>query len=218
MKTKLTTRIFCTVLSLVLVSTAYAGLFKDDKSPDEQRKEIQAERQELFQQFVAKEPNLKQQIETAPGYATFSVVNVNLLLLATARGSGVVVNNKTNSVTYMDVIAIGGGIGAGIKDLKLLIIFNEEEAMEKFINDGWQFGASADASLKSGEKGAELGESVSVATPGKDGSLDTTMSGGVSTVTGVKPPMELFTITEAGISAQATISGVKFSKDDELNK
>jgi lipid-binding SYLF domain-containing protein len=55
----------------------------------------------------------------------------------------------------MDVIAVGGSIGEGIKDLRLLIVFNEDKTIEQFINSGWQFGASADASLKSGEKGSE---------------------------------------------------------------
>ena len=82
----------------------------------------------------------------------------------------------------------------------------------------WQFGATADAALKSGEKGVEVGESVSVTTPTEDGGLDSSMSGELGAVTGVKPPMEIFTLTEAGISAQATVSGVKFSRDDKLNE
>lgn len=143
---------------------------------------------------------------------------MNLLLVATARGTGIIIDNKTNEEIYMNVIAVGGGIEAGIKDLRLLIVFNEEKTMEQFIDSGWQFGASADASLKSGEKGAELGESISVATPGEDGRIDSSMSDGVSTITGAKPPMEIYTLIEAGISVQATISGVKFYKDDKLNE
>lgn len=217
MKFKVITNIICILLSLAIVHTASAGIFSSDKSPAEERDTIQKERTELLKEIFSEQPGLEQQIKNAPGYATFSVINVNLLLVATARGTGVVIDKKNNEKIYMDVIAVGGGIGAGIKDLRLLIVFNEEETMEQFINSGWQFGASADASLKSGEKGAELGESISVAAPGEDGSIDSSMSGGVSTITGAKPPMEIYTLTEAGISAQATISGVKFYKDDELN-
>jgi lipid-binding SYLF domain-containing protein len=194
------------------VHTASASIFSSDKSPAEERETIQKERTELLKDIFSEQPELEKKIKNAPGYATFSIINVNLLLVATARGPGIIIDNKTNKQIYMDVISIGGGIGAGIKDLRLLIVFNEEKTMEQFIDSGWQFGASADASLKSGEKGAELGESIAVAAPGEDGSIDSSMSGGVSTITGEKPPMEIYTLTEAGISAQATISGVNFTK------
>lgn len=218
MKLKITTNIICIILSLAIMHTASAGIFSSSKSPAAERETIQKERTELLKDIFSEQPELEQKIKSAPGYATFSVINVNLLLVATARGTGVITDNKNNEKIYMDIISVGGGIGAGIKDLRLLIVFNEDKAMEQFINSGWQFEASADASLKSGKKGAELGESVSVAAPGEDGSIDSSMSGGVSTITGAKPPMEIYTLTEAGISAQATISGVKFSKNDKLNE
>ena len=43
------------------------------------------------------------------------------------------------------------------------------------------------------------------------------MSSGLGKATNVDTSMEVYKITEAGVSLQATISGVKFSKDDELN-
>ncbi len=41
------------------------------------------------------------------------------------------------------------------------------------------------------------------------------MTGGLGTVT--ETELEVYTITEAGISAQATFSGVKFSRAEDLN-
>ena len=55
-----------------------------------------------------------------------------LLLVATVRGTGVVIDNKKNKEIYMDVLSIGGGIGAGVKDLNFLIIFNKHETLEQF--------------------------------------------------------------------------------------
>lgn len=54
--------------------------------------------------------------------------------------------------------------------------------------------------------------------PTEDGGLDSSMIGRLGSITRVKPPMEIFILTEAGISAQATISGVKFSRDDYLKE
>lgn len=164
--------------------------------------------------FFAQYPNLKEKVENAPGYATFSTVNVNLLLLATARGTGLVVDNVKKKETYMNALSVGGGIGAGIKDLSVLIIFNSYETLEQFITSGWQFGVQADAALKSGEKGAAVGESVTVSETGTNPS----MSKGVSEVTNTDAAMDIYKITEAGISAQATIGGVKFSRDEKLNQ
>ena len=81
-------------------------------------------------------------------------------MLATARGVGIVKDNKSGKETFMKVTSIGGGLGAGIKDLQALLIFNDQEALRKFIDSGWQFGAQADASLKSGDKGAAVGEAI----------------------------------------------------------
>ena len=217
MKAKLTTLIILIIFSLTTTGTLSAGIFSDDETPAEQRAQIQTERKEILKKMFEGQPTLEQQVKEAPGYATFSVFNMNLLLVATAKGTGVVIDNEKNQEIYMDVLSVGGGIGAGVKDLNVLIIFNKHETLEQFTTSGWQFGATADAALKSGEKGAEVGESVSVTTPTEDGGLDSSISGGLGAVTGIKPPMEILILTEAGISAQATISGVKFSRDDDLN-
>lgn len=217
MKTRLTIATVVFLFSLAAAASTFAGIFSDDISPAEERTQIEDERKDILKKIFEKQPGLEQQIKEAPGYATFSVFNMNLLLVATARGTGIVVDNIKHEEIYMDVLSIGGGIGAGVKDLNMLIIFNEHKTLEQFTNSGWQFEAKADAALKSGEKGAEIGEAVSVAAPTEDSGLNTSMSGGLGAVTGVKPPMEVFVITEAGIAAQATVSGVKFSRDDELN-
>lgn len=207
---------FQALLCLLFVVPSYAGIFSEDETPEEQRKQIQAERAEILKKVHAEYPELEKKIAAAPGYATFSAVNMNLFLVATSRGTGMVVDNEKNREIYMKVLGVAGGIGAGIKDLNVLILFNEYETLEQFVTSGWQFGAQADAALKSGEKGAELGESVSMAAPTEEG-VDTSMSSGLGTVTSTETAMEIYKITEAGISAQATIGGVKFSKDEDLN-
>ena len=217
MKTQIITYTLLIMFSFVSANPTCAGIFGKDESPAEQRKQIQTERKEVLDKVFKLQPQLEKKVEKAPGYATFSAVNMNLLLLATTRGTGIVVDNEKNEVTYMKVTSVGGGIGAGVKDLSVLIIFNEHEALERFVNSGWYFAAQADAALKVGEKGGEVGESTSVAAPTKNGGLDASMSGGMSGVTQVETAMEIYKITETGIAAQATVSGVKFSKDDELN-
>jgi hypothetical protein len=42
---------------------------------------------------------------------------VNVLLLSTARGSGLAVNNKTKQETFMKMASAGAGLGMGVKIL-----------------------------------------------------------------------------------------------------
>ena len=202
---------------IVLLCVVFCGCASTrNNTPDQQRAEVRAERDSILKKIYKKQPALEARVVKAPGYATFSAVNVNLLLLATARGGGMAVDNKTGKETFMRVASVGGGIGLGIKDLRALFIFNDRGTLQQFLDSGWQFGAQADASLKSGDKGGEIGESVSVA-EGKDGGIDTGVSGGVAGVTQAKTAIEVYKITEAGISLQATIAGTKYWKDEDLN-
>lgn len=218
MKTRNIINALLILLSVVFVIPAHAGIFGEDETPEEERKQIQKERVEILEKVYADHPELREKVAAAPGYATFSAINMNLLLLSTGRGAGIVIDNEKNREIYMKFLALAGGIGAGVKDMNILIIFNDYETLETFVTSGWQFGAQAEASLKSGEKGGELGESVSVGDPGEDGEINASMTSGMREVTQVDTPMEIYKITEAGISAQATIGGVKFSPDEDLNE
>lgn len=208
----------------LLLAALMAALFgcahidkKEALTPDQQRAEIRSESSAILTKVLKGKPELQKKIKSAPGYATFSALNVNLLVLASTRGTGVVVDRKSGDETFMQVTSLGTGIGAGIKDLRALLIFNDQETLRRFIDSGWQFGAQADASAKSGDQGLAIGESASVA-PTEDGGLDTALSSGTSEVAQIKGGIEVYRITETGISLQATVAGTKFSKLDELNK
>ena len=205
------------LLSLALAAPSGAQLFGKKKSPAEKRNEIENERTEILEDIFAANPDLKKKVAEAPGYGTFSALNVNLLVLSTARGKGMVVDNVNKEKVFMKLLSLGGGIGAGLKDLRALIIFNDADTLQEFIGSGWHFGAQADAVAKSDDKGGEIGESVGMAAPSEDGNIDASMSGGLGGATQADTAMEIYRITEAGISLQATIGGVKFSKDEDLN-
>ena len=217
MSKRLSTCAVIALLGLALAGPADAQLFGKKKSPTEKRNEIESERTEILEKLFEKHPELKERVADAPGYGTFNALNVNLLVLSTARGTGVVLDNVSREKTYMKLTSIGGGIGAGVKDLSALIIFNDHETLQEFISSGWHFSAQADAVAKSDEKGGEIGESVGISAPSDDGNIDTSMSGGLGQATETETAMEIYKITEAGISVQATIGGVKFSKDEDLN-
>ena len=81
-----------------------------------------------------------------------------------------------------------------IKDYRAVFVFHTRQAMNDFIEHGWGAEGQAQASAKAGEEGGAAGVAQQIAE-------------GVS----------VYQFTENGIALQATISGMKFWKDDELN-
>jgi lipid-binding SYLF domain-containing protein len=204
------------MLLLSLQLPAFA-LFGEKGTPEEQRAEILTEKDRIVKKVAETNPEVLEKIESAEGYATFNALNVNLLLVATARGKGVVVDNQSGEVTFMSVTSIGGGLGAGLKDMRALMIFNDRSTMDQFVNTGWQFGASADASLKSGDKGGAIGEGIALSAD-EDGGTDTALGAGASEALAANTSIEIYRITEAGIALQATIAGTKYNQIEELNE
>lgn len=192
--------IIVTALACATALPATAGLFRPKgDTVKEQQAKVRKDRDEILAKLYKEHPETKEKISKAAGYATFNNMNVNLLLLSTGHGYGMVVDQKTKKETFMAMGSIGGGLGLGIKDLRAVFIFKNADVMKKFVNDGWQFGGEADATAKSGEKG--LGAAA------KEGGLDT---GGNA--------FEIYQMTESGLALQATIAGTKYWKDEKLNK
>jgi lipid-binding SYLF domain-containing protein len=160
----------------------------------EKRGEVQKMRAETLAELYKVHPPAKERIQKAKGYAVFSNVGVNLILLSAAGGWGVAHDNKTGQDIYMKMLSGGVGLGLGVKDFRGVFVFKTQEAFKNFTESGWEAGAQADAAAKSGNKGGAAAGAVTVA-----------------------PGMDLYQITEQGLALQATIQGTKYYRDDELN-
>ena len=222
-------RLLILALTLALATSAQAWPFgpKGD-SNTEKKANIHKQRDEMLAQLYATNPDMKRVLKQAAGFATFKQTSVNLLLLATANGYGVVVDNKARKETFMRMGSLGGGIGAGVKDVRVIFVFHDAQVMKRFIEEGWQFGGQADAAAKYQETGASAEQNVKGNVSFRDGAV----SGGSSTsvaagteradATGAqlatRGGMEVYQFTESGIALQATVSGTKYWKDSKLNK
>ena len=114
----------------------------------------------MLTQLYAANPDMKKVLKKSAGYATFKQVHVNLLLLATANGYGVVVDNQARKETFMRMGSLGGGVGAGVKDVRVVFVFHDAKVMKQFIEEGWQFGGQADAAAKYQDTGASAEQNV----------------------------------------------------------
>jgi lipid-binding SYLF domain-containing protein len=185
-----------TLLVAFIAFFLLTGFFgPEGDTPDEERKTIQTMKQDTLKDLYTFHPAAEKKIANAAGYAVFSNIGINLLLLSTANGWGVAHNNETAKDTYMKMWSGGVGIGMGVKDFRGVFIFTTKDAFETFVESGWEAGAQADAAAKAGEKGGAADSAIDVA-----------------------PGVELYQLTENGLALQATIQGTKYWKDDDLNE
>lgn len=185
------------IVSLLLTAVAFSVCgctSAKGVTPEEKRLNIAELHEEVVVKMADKYPDIKRKINESPGYGVFSNVSVNLLIAEGGNGFGMVVNNKTGEKTYMKMVLGGVGFGLGVKDLRQLIIFKTTDAMNSFVEKGWDVGAHADATAKAGEKGGEVNTSGDIGSE-----------------------VEIYEATESGLTLQANVTLAKYYKDKELN-
>ena len=174
---------------LLAVSAARAG-----DSPDEKRDKTRKMAAQTLKDLYEMQPKAQEEIQKSAGYAVFNNMGTNLLLLSTARGSGIALNAKTKQETFMKMISAGAGLGLGVKDYRVIFVFETDKAFKEFLDSGWSGSAQADAAAKAGDKGSA-----------ESGALE------------VAPDVWVYQITKNGLALQATLQGTKYYKDDDLN-
>jgi lipid-binding SYLF domain-containing protein len=165
-----------------------------DLTVEQRRSRIDEMRIASLNEFYEEMPNGRRIIEKADGYGVFSNINVHVIFLSGSGGYGMVVNNQTGEKTYMKMGEAGIGFGLGAKDFRAIIVFHDRQTLNEFVTSGWEFGAEADAALKSDDKG-----------------------GSAEAAGTLKSGMSIYQFTKTGIALQATLSGTKYWKDKELN-
>lgn len=188
------------IISLFLAIVLFSG-FWDGKTKKELFKEKiegRVERiktgNETLQLLFNYDPKSQEILNRAYGYATFTNFGVNLIVLSAEGGKGMAHNNRTGINTYMNMGSGGLGIGLGVKDFRIVFLFENRAVYESFINAGWEANAQADLAAKYGETGGEINGAITVA-----------------------PGVKLYKLTQNGLAAQATIQGTKYWVDSDLN-
>ena len=138
-------------------------------------------------------PGARRAIERSAGYAVFSTFGVKLFFAGGTSGKGMVVNNRTSRETFMRMLQVQGGLGFGIAQNRLIFVFTTQEALNNFINQGWEFGAQANVSAMAGGQGGMFTGAASIA-----------------------PGVYLYQLTQNGLSATLTVAGTKFFRDPQL--
>jgi lipid-binding SYLF domain-containing protein len=173
-----------------LALTAHAA--ESDK--EKQQKEIRNMAHDTLQQLYKAEPKTKGVVHAAAGYAVFSNMGVKILLAGSGNGKGIAVNNKSRHETFMKMLQIQAGLGMGVKKFRVVFVFDNEKALDSFINSGWQLGGQSTAAAKTGDEGGS-------------------MAGAASVSEGVW----MYQLTDKGLAAEISATGTKYYKDSDLN-
>ena len=125
----------------------------------------------------------------------FSNFGMKILVAGGGSGRGVVVDHRTKQETFMRMAEVQAGLGFGIKNFRLVWVFEKKADLDRFVNSGWELGAQTTASAKVGKEGAEV------------------FAGAVS----VTPGVWLYQLADDGLALELTAKGTKYYRDDPLN-
>ncbi len=178
----------CSILLSLMLTACISG-----NTVEQKRAAVQDMRAEVLNELYIRKPDVRDQVATSVGYAVFSNANVNLILASFGGGYGLVHNNASGVDTYLRLGEIGVGFGAGFKDFRLVMVFHNQDALQRFMDYGVAVGAQADAAAVANDQGGAVGGELT---------LDN---------------ITVYQITEAGLALQATVKGTKYWRDPELN-
>ena len=86
------------------------------------------------------------------------------------------------------------GLGLGIKNYQLVFVFETEQAFTSFTSEGWEWGGQATAAATDSVAGDSAQGAVSVG-----------------------PGAWVYQMTDKGLELTATIRGIRYYKDKDLN-
>jgi len=155
----------------------------------QRRAEIDQRAEATLQKLFTSQPAVRSLYDKASGYAVFTATKAGFIVTG-GGGTGVAVDKSTGQRTYMRMGTGGIGLGIGAQRYDLVILFETDAHLDRFIRGGWDASTTAQAAA------------------GTDGVTVTS-----SFIDGVA----FYQLTDRGLMAQADVSGTRFWKIDELN-
>ena len=156
-----TTVSFMTLMLVLVVSTF--ALAADQAKVEKERQDIRKRTKEILAQLYKAQPSARANVQKSAGYAVFSNFGMKIFVAGSGTGKGVAVDNKSKKETFMKMIELQAGLGFGVKKFSLVWVFENSDALAKFVNAGFEIGAQGSAGAKYGEKGAAFQDALAIA-------------------------------------------------------
>jgi lipid-binding SYLF domain-containing protein len=190
---------FLPVILVVPFLSQCASIKPQGSSDQEKRDFIDKEATTILAKLEKQVPKSTKEIADAKGVVAFRYSSAKLPLILSGIGGGsgygVAVDKSDKSHTYMKVQKFNWGLGMGARDNSVVFVFNDRKIFERFRKGKWDGGASAEATVKANDVGADVG--------------------GVATV---KKGFTAYTLTESGLSYGVTYQTRRFTPIGSLNK
>ena len=188
MKRPRLSKIMTFVVILLIAAPAFA------KTKAQKQADVHKQAGQTLAKLYKARPSTKTAIKAAAGYAAFSNFGMKILLAGGGKGQGLAFDNTTKKSTYMKMLEVQAGLGMGVKKFRTIFIFETKDAMDQFVNSGWEFGGQATAAAKAGGEGGAYQGAVKV-----------------------MPGVWMYQLTDKGLALELTGKGTKYYKDDDLN-
>jgi lipid-binding SYLF domain-containing protein len=180
------------LLGMVLLLAGCLGPARG--SVEDKRAAIDAMKDKTLEELYLVNLSAEEKIRRSAGYAVFSNINAQAVFLGGGGGYGVAVSKDSGRKVYMKMAQVGVGLGLGVQDIRVVFVFYTTAALDRFVFQGWDFGAQADAVAKSDDKGGSASGEVSITSD-----------------------MDAYTLTESGLLAKINLAGTKYWMDNSLN-
>lgn len=193
--TRLPTRLVTLAAAIGLLSACASqpANVESEKLTEEQirerREQVDNMSAKALEKLYAEKPELRAEIEEAPGYGVFDITTINAVMYVGATGPGVIIDNKTGQRSYMRAIRAGTGPGIGYQETYQIFIFKSDIALSQF-----RVGDMA---------GGDIGASATVGTLGGQISFN--------------PYISVYQLNETGFAIQANWGGTGYVLDPYLN-
>jgi lipid-binding SYLF domain-containing protein len=179
-----------------LVIAACAAVFATSAwaaDPAAKRAEIRKMCDEALATLIKAKPEVKAQIDKAPGYGCFTSFGMSFFV-GGAGGSGLVHDRAAKKDIFMSMGAATGGIDIGVKSYREVLVFKDAATLKKFVESGWEFGGGGTATAKAGGKG---------------------VGGDTAEVTSAA--IDVYPVTSTGLAVGVAAGARKYWKDKDLN-
>ncbi|MGI2260446.1 hypothetical protein [Shewanella sp. GXUN23E] len=178
------------VLPLLLVAAVTLTACATGSTPEAKKANARKDTAEALTEIYADHPGAKAAIAKAKGYLVCT--GSDSYLFAASTGGGICTFHTGGKVDYYRFASLGAGVGIGFKKVAFLYVFQTNAAMKRFVDEGWDAGARAEASAKADDEGGQAAANTSYDVEG----------------------VRIYQSAIWGAAAQATVQGYKFWHTD----
>ena len=183
------TRSRCMAVSVVvlgiIVSACAGGLVG---SKEKKLAYFNSLEQDTLARLIKERPQAKQELAESVGYLVAEQKVLKVPMFGAGGGAGVVVEKATGKRSYLRIPELQFGAGWGGRAEKIVLVFQDIDKLRDLAEGKWHAGIEAEAAAKAGDVG---------------------VAGSGSTTDLMKKGYSTYVLTDAGVSATATVAVIR---------